>query len=115
MSLYGLKRGDTMCGGQYLRGMSQGIANKRGTTVTSSSIGRQPGKLNNFMFKGGRSRGSELNAQINATPKKESTPSLPKSSGDSGLSVRRSSRSSSNTSNRRGGSRAGARKRFKTT
>ena len=46
---------------------------------------------------------------------KESTPSLPKSSGDSGLSIRRSSRSSSNTSNRRGGSRSGARKRYKTT
>ena len=46
----------------------------------------------------------------------ESTPSLPKGSGDSGLSIRRSSRSSSSTSNRRGGSsRAGARKRFKTT
>ena len=45
----------------------------------------------------------------------ESTPSLPKGSGDSGLSIRRSSRSSSNTSNRRGGSRSGARKRFKTT
>ena len=45
----------------------------------------------------------------------ESTPSLPKSSGDSGLSIRRSSRSSSNTSNRRGGSRSGARKRYKTT
>ena len=46
---------------------------------------------------------------------KESTPPLPKSSGDSGLSIRRSSRSSSNTSNRRGGSRSGARKRYKTT
>jgi hypothetical protein len=80
------------------------------------------------MFEGGKSRGSELNAQINATskktstpkktaaPKKESTPPLPKSSGDSGLSIRRStSGSSSNTSNRRGGSRSGARKRYKTT
>ena len=47
---------------------------------------------------------------------KESTPPLPKSSGDSGLSIRRStSGSSSNTSNRRGGSRSGARKRYKTT
>ena len=46
----------------------------------------------------------------------ESTPPLPKSSGDSGLSIRRSSNgSSSNTSNRRGGSRSGARKRYKTT
>ena len=46
----------------------------------------------------------------------ESTPPLPKSSGDSGLSIRRStSGSSSNTSNRRGGSRSGARKRYKTT
>ena len=108
-------RGDTMCGGQYLRGMSQGIADQRGTTITSSTVDRQPGKLNNWMFEGGRARGSELNAQINATPKKESTPSLPKSSGDSGLSIRRSSRSSSNTSNRKGGSRSGARKRFKTT
>ena len=112
--------GDTMCraggGQQYLRGMAQGIADQRGTTVTSSSIDRQPGKLNDFMFKGGRARGSELNAQINATTKKESTPSLPKSSGDSGLSIRRStSGSSSNTSNRRGGSRSGARKRYKTT
>ena len=117
-----------MCGGQYLRGMSQGIADERGTTITSSTVDRQPGKLNNWMFEGGRARGSELNAQINATskktstpkktaaPKKESTPPLPKSSGDSGLSIRRSSRSSSNTSNRRGGSsRAGARKRYKTT
>ena len=103
-------------GGQYLRGMAQGIADQRGTTITSSSIDRQPGKLNDFMFKGGRARGSELNAQINATPKKESTPPLPKSSGDSGLSIRRStSGSSSNTSNRRGGSRSGARKRYKTT
>ncbi len=60
--------------------------------------------------------GSELNAQINATPKKESTPPLPKSSGDSGLSIRRStSGSSSNTSNRRGGSRSGGRKRFNTS
>ena len=105
-----------MCGGQYLRGMSQGIADERGTTITSSTVDRQPGKLNNWMFEGGRARGSELNAQINATPKKESTPPLPKSSGDSGLSIRRStSGSSSNTSNRRGGSRSGARKRYKTT
>ena len=109
-------RGNTMCGGQYLRGMSQGIADERGTTITSSTVDRQPGKLNNWMFEGGRARGSELNAQINATPKKESTPPLPKSSGDSGLSIRRStSGSSSNTSNRRGGSRSGARKRYKTT
>ena len=65
---------------------------------------------------GGKSKGSDLYAQIKTAPKKESTPSLPKSSGDSGLSIRRSSRSSSNTSNRRGGSsRAGARKRYKTT
>jgi len=105
-----------MCGGQYLRGMSQGIADERGTTITSSTVDRQPGKLNNWMFEGGRARGSELNAQINATPKKESTPPLPKSSGDSGLSIRRStSGSSSKTSNRRGGSRSGARKRYKTT
>ena len=105
-----------MCGGQYLRGMSQGIADERGTTITSSTVDRQPGKLNNWMFEGGRARGSELNAQINATPKKESTPPLPKSSGDSGLSIRRStSGSSSNTSNKRGGSRSGARKRYKTT
>jgi hypothetical protein len=47
---------------------------------------------------------------------KESTPPIPQSNSDSGLSIRRStSGSSSNTSNRRGGSRSGARKRYKTT
>ena len=45
----------------------------------------------------------------------ESTPPIPQGNNDSGLSIRRSSRSSSNTSNRRGGSRSGARKRFRTT
>ena len=46
----------------------------------------------------------------------ESTPPIPQGNNDSGLSIRRSnSGSSSNTSNRRGGSRSGARKRYKTT
>ena len=57
---------------------------------------------------------AELSSQINSTPA-ESTPPVQRSNPDSGLSIRRSSRSSSNTSNRRGGSRSGARKRFKTT
>ena len=103
-----------MCGSQYLLGMSQGIADERRKTITSSTVDRQPGKLNDFMFKGGRARGSELNAQINATPKKESTPPLPKSSGDSGLSIRRSNSGSSRKPQRTTRSRAGARKRFQT-
>ena len=45
----------------------------------------------------------------------ESTPSLPKSSGDSGLSIRRSSRGKEKTPQRVKRSAAGARKRFKTT
>lgn len=45
----------------------------------------------------------------------ESTPPIPQGNNDSGLSIRSSSGSSSNTSNRRGGSRSGARKRFRTT
>ena len=103
-----------MCGSQYLLGMSQGIADERRKTITSSTVDRQPGKLNDFMFKGGRARGSELNAQINATPKKESTPPLPKSSGDSGLSISRSNSGSSRKPQRTTRSRAGARKRFQT-
>ena len=44
----------------------------------------------------------------------ESTPPLPKSSGDSGLSIRRSNSGSSRKPQRTTRSRAGARKRFKT-
>ena len=45
---------------------------------------------------------------------KESTPPLPKSSGDSGLSIRRSNSGSSRKPQRTTRSRAGARKRFQT-
>ena len=44
----------------------------------------------------------------------ESTPPLPKSSGDSGLSIRRSNSGSSRKPQRTTRSRAGARKRFQT-
>ena len=50
-----------------------------------------------------------------STPKKESTPSLPKSSGDSGLSIRRSNSGSSRKPQRTTRSRSGgSRRRFQT-
>ena len=111
-----------MCGGQYLRGASQGIADQRGTTITSSTIDRKPGKLNDFMFRGGRARGpelnqklqSKLNAQKKATPKKETTPPVQRSNPESRLNIRRSGGSKTVRTNSSRGSRATARKRFRT-
>ena len=100
MSLYGLRRGDIMCSSGSLSKAQPHI--NRGADARSAVM---MGWVDDLRSKG----------QIPSNTK-ESTPSLPKSSGDSGLSIRRSSISSSNTSNRRGGSsRAGARKRYKTT
>ena len=79
---------------QYLLGMGQGIANQRGTTITSSTVDRKPGKLADFMFRGGRARGVDLNKQIPSS--KESTPPVQRnapssSSGSTSLGIRRGS------------------------
>ena len=79
---------------QYLSGMAQGIADQRGTTVTSNFVPTSTGKLSDFMFRGGRARGPDLNAQIKATPKNEDTPppvlrSSSSSASSSNLGVRR--------------------------
>ena len=73
---------------QYLLGMGRGIADQRGTTITSSTIDRKPGKISDFMFRGGRARGPDLNAQIKATPKNEDTPPPVLRSSSSSASAR---------------------------
>lgn len=90
--------------------MGQGIADQRGTTVTSTSHPTGPGKLNDFMFRGGRARGKELNDQINA-----STPPKQRTGGDSGLAIRQSSSKTSAPKATSGGSRSSGRKRFNTS
>ena len=82
-----------MCG-TYLRGMSEGIAKQRGTTVTSSSTWdtnksfQSSNPLQNLMYKGGLARGKDLNKQISSS--KESTPPVQRSApSSSGLGIRR--------------------------
>jgi len=113
MSLCGLKRGDTMCAGTS--GFT--VGGKPLTSEENKAFGPSTGWLNDINNVAAIQRVADVRSKGQLpSAVKESTPSLPKSSGDSGLSIRRSSRSSSNTSNRRGGSsRAGARKRYKTT
>ena len=107
MSLYGLKRGDTMCGTTFNRQAENDALRKARGEPTKNFHDVKPNYSNPRII-------AARDSVKSSTPA-ESTPPLPKSSGDSGLSIRRSSRSSSSTSNRKGGSRAGARKRFRTT
>jgi|SaaInl4_100m_RNA_FD_contig_91_229576_length_847_multi_3_in_0_out_0_3 hypothetical protein len=114
-----------MCGQSTMRAMAPNASFPDGSVRTTDGQGRElPSGFQNSVWDKQLGVGLFKHAISKASPKtqetfknvgKESTPPLPKSSGDSGLSIRRSSRSSSNTSNRRGGSRSGARKRFKTT
>ena len=102
---------------QYLLGMGQGIADQRGTTITSSTIDRKPGKLNDFMFRGGRARGPDLNAQIKATPKNEDTPPPVLRSSSSSASARNlgiKNRGNVNKRNVTSGRRTSKAKRFST-
>ena len=88
-----------MCG-SYHRGMSECLAQQRGTTVSSSSLWdankpfQSSNPLQNFMYKGGFARGKDLNKQIPSS--KESTPpaqrSAPSSNGGpTSLGIRRGS------------------------
>ena len=108
MSLCGLKRGDTMCGTTFNRLAENDALRKARGEPTKNFHDVKPNYSNPRII-------AARDSVKSSTPA-ESTPPLPKSSGDSGLSIRRFSRSSSSTSNRKGGSsRAGARKRYKTT
>ena len=111
-----------MCG-SYHRGMSEGLAQQRGTTVSSSSLWdaskpfQSSNPLQNFMYKGGFARGKDLNKQIPSS--KESTPpaqrSAPSSSGGpTSLGIRRGSGSVRKRSVSSGRSRSKS-KRFSTT
>ena len=110
-----------MCG-SYHRGMSEGLAQQRGTTVSSSSLWdaskpfQSSNPLQNLMYKGGFARGKDLNKQIPSS--KESTPpvqrSAPSSSGGpTSLGIRRSSSARKRSiASGRSGSKS---KRFSTT
>ena len=111
-----------MCG-SYNRGMSEGLAQQRGTTVSSSSLWdaskpfQSSNPLQNLMYKGGFARGKDLNKQIPSS--KESTPpvqrSAPSSSGGpTSLGIRRGSSSTQKRSVSSGRSRSKS-KRFSTT
>jgi|TARA_R110000796_G_scaffold240126_1_gene361060 hypothetical protein len=102
---------------QYLSGMAQGIADQRGTTVTSNFVPTSTGKLSDFMFRGGRARGPDLNAQIKATPKNEDTPPPVLRSSSSSASARNlgiKNRGNVNKRNVTSGRRTSKAKRFST-
>ena len=101
MSLCGLKRGDIMCGPTRPEG---GITSDNPFRSVSNSLGF-----------GGLANKAQIQINSKRASEKESTPSLPKSSGDSGLSIRRSSGGKEKTPQRVRRSAAGARKRYKTT
>ena len=105
-----------MCGTNYLRGMTEGIAKQRGTTVTSSSTWdankpfQSSNPLQNLMHKGGFARGKYLNEQL-PPPVQRSAPSS--SGGPTSLGIRRGS-SSARKRSVSSGRRTSKSKRFST-
>ena len=107
MSQYGLKRGDIMCGVAANRLAENDALRKARGEPTKHFHDIKPNYSNPRII-------AARDSVKSSTPKKESTPPLLKSSGDSGLSIRRSNSGSSRKPQRTTRSRAGARKRFQT-
>ena len=105
-----------MCG-SYHRGMSEGLAQQRGTTVSSSSLWdaskpfQSSNPLQNLMYKGGFARGKDLNEQL-PPPVQRSAPSS--SGGPTSLGIRRGS-SSARKQSVSSGRRTSKSKSFSTT
>ena len=99
-------RGDTMCGTALNRLAENDALRKARGEPTKNFHDIKPNYSNPRII-------AARDSVKSSTPA-ESTPPLPKSSGDSGLSIRRSNSGSSRKPQRTTRSRAGARKRFQT-